>query len=365
VLPLGIIADDLTGALDALAPFAARGCQSWVSVRPNIVPALSPDVIAVSTDSRFLSASAAADAVRSAAGQLKSASYFKKLDTLLRGHWAAEVESAIDVLDPELVIIAPAFPALGRTTKGGVQYIHGTPVSEVKQDLFHAPRSARIADYMKGAEVTSGFDAHFSFGGCFICDAETQSDLAQIVAAGLASGRRVLWCGASGLAEALAASIPERLRHWHPPAQQRVWIVCGTTNPATIAQLEFLGDCERVVIPETPSGYGPAIITTSPRAGSDPLAIRTQRLEEISRYFGTFHPTEFTDTVLLATGGDTAGALCIGLGLSGLDVQQLLDSAIPISVGRGGPHDGIVIATKAGSYGGPSTLADAIQFFSK
>jgi uncharacterized protein YgbK (DUF1537 family) len=61
---LAIVADDLTGAADTGACFAAIGLATLIRLEPTA--ASNADVIIVSTESRDLDETAAADAVRSA-----------------------------------------------------------------------------------------------------------------------------------------------------------------------------------------------------------------------------------------------------------------------------------------------------------
>ena len=61
---LVIVADDLTGAADTGACFAAAGLGTVISLSDTTVP--NADVAVVSTESRDLERTAAAEAVRSA-----------------------------------------------------------------------------------------------------------------------------------------------------------------------------------------------------------------------------------------------------------------------------------------------------------
>jgi D-threonate/D-erythronate kinase len=61
---LAIVADDLTGTADTGARFAAVGLATLIRLKGTMAP--NADVIIVSTESRDLGESAAADAVRSA-----------------------------------------------------------------------------------------------------------------------------------------------------------------------------------------------------------------------------------------------------------------------------------------------------------
>ena len=154
---VAIVADDLTGALDAAAPFAARGAQTRVVIAPERLEAAlrawgeaPPEVIAVNTESRHLSAAAAAERVAAVTRRLAPLGpgvWFKKVDSTLRGHVAAEVRAAWAGSRRPAVVIAPAFPAEGRVTVEGIQHVRGVPVheSDYARDPVHPVRCSDLA----------------------------------------------------------------------------------------------------------------------------------------------------------------------------------------------------------------------------
>src|SRR5689334_10110997 len=94
-----VIADDLTGALDTAAPFAAHGWRTCVvpwsgasgrSTRwPRVVGA--NDVVVVDTASRHVAPREAARRVSAAAAAGRGRHLYKKIDSTLRGNVAAEL----------------------------------------------------------------------------------------------------------------------------------------------------------------------------------------------------------------------------------------------------------------------------------
>src|ERR1700748_1379644 len=92
-----LIADDLTGAWDAAAPFAARGCATRVAVSSAAHDLEACDVPAVSTNSRDIPPSQIDCVMRATAAyasQFSPRVLFKKIDSTLRGNVALELESA-------------------------------------------------------------------------------------------------------------------------------------------------------------------------------------------------------------------------------------------------------------------------------
>src|SRR5439155_24977439 len=103
---------------------------------------------------------------------------YKKIDSVLRGHPGAELAGVLDVYGGR-ALVAPAFPAQGRTTRHGVQLVHGAPVEPFGGDVRMALGEA--ADR------------------CDIHDAATDADLAKVAQQAAQQGYRV-WCGTAGLA---------------------------------------------------------------------------------------------------------------------------------------------------------------------
>ncbi len=107
---LAIIADDLTGALDAAAPFAMRGLKTVVALSPHGLPealATGASVVGVSTDSREVDP----DIARSRMGAVleglpETVGLFKKIDSRLKGNVAAE----LDMIGFERALVVPAIP---------------------------------------------------------------------------------------------------------------------------------------------------------------------------------------------------------------------------------------------------------------
>src|SRR5918999_3031963 len=131
---VAIIADDLTGAADTGVQFARAGYRTAVAFRgAPIPPSEDLDAVALDTDSRALPPGFAAKRVISASRAVRDAPIlYKKLDSTLRGPIAAELGAALGASGRERAVVAPAFPAAGRTTANGVQLVRGVPVHETE-----------------------------------------------------------------------------------------------------------------------------------------------------------------------------------------------------------------------------------------
>ena len=61
---------------------------------------------------------------------------------------------------------------------------------------------------------------------------------------------------------------------------------------------------------------------------------------------------------IVATGGDTANALCIALGAKALEILGEVEAGIPIMQLLG--RQSLPVVTKAGGFGGPAAIGDAL-----
>ena len=114
---LGIIADDLTGALDTGVQFSVRAVNSVVT----LIERRHPDAVClvVDTESRSIPPRMAEERVRRAARLLRGRLIYKKIDSTMRGNVGVELAATIQELGVHKALVAPAFPANGRTTSGG------------------------------------------------------------------------------------------------------------------------------------------------------------------------------------------------------------------------------------------------------
>ncbi|WP_225335545.1 four-carbon acid sugar kinase family protein [Halomicrobium urmianum] len=220
---VAVVADDLTGAMDTAQGFAARGYGTAVVVDPSAAGsagALDEPVVAINADSRYADPSAARDAVANAVTAAPARVVYKKVDSTLRGNLVPEVEAALSASGAAVALVAPAFPATGRTTEGGVHRVRGTPVAETEHaDDPTGPTSSSLADLFADAAhpveavpldaVAAGSDRVAAVVGeavaatdrppILVCDATTADHLEAIAAAG--SEFDALYVGSGGLAE--------------------------------------------------------------------------------------------------------------------------------------------------------------------
>ena len=127
---LRLIADDLTGALDTAAQFTGRiGPLPVLLDRTTAAPEAS---YALNLSCRDGDEKTAVACTRDSLHCYSGADLaFKKIDSLLRGHWAAELAEIVKSGMFRRIVLAPAVPAQGRLTRGGLQMLaqpSGDPV---------------------------------------------------------------------------------------------------------------------------------------------------------------------------------------------------------------------------------------------
>jgi D-threonate/D-erythronate kinase len=397
---LVIVADDLTGAADASACFAHAGLGTVIGLSGTTVP--NTDVVAVSTESRDLDGTAAAAVVHSAlsrialtAGDAAPRWIYKKMDSALRGHPRDELLAAMDAIGATRALVAPAFPAEGRTTVGGRQHIDGVllELSQIRglgatSDLIalfetdHGP-PVRLLDLatLRGKPDAVGRLLHDSHG-IVVADAETDDDLMRL--AGAADGVRLrLFCGTAGLARQLARSLPlTQNARPHLKTVSRsgpILIVAGSRHEATARQIEVLresgvpivcpgqsfiddpqiGGNGTVARVATHLAAGRSVVLTTlglapGAAGGHVVAARLAQIVAASE-------VSFRVGGLVLTGGDVAAAVSAALGATALWLRGEISSGIPWGRLEGGSLHGSPVATKAGSFGDDNALLSCID----
>lgn len=363
--PLRLVADDLTGALDSAAGFAAPSAPVPVVWRE---PGHAGGSVAISIETREATEAEArartADALRWILRQPGEALVFKKVDSLLRGHPAAELAVMIELWRPDRVVLAPAHPVLGRVTRGGRQHArHGAAAELAAIDVdLAAALAARGVDVAVRPAGESGA-AHVS-----LFDAESAADLAAIVARERAAGGRILWCGSGGLADALAGGVPA------PRARPggTTLAVIGSDHTVAAAQVRAVAERDPAALIPFDAGSGPREIARAVAArfaenvlAANPLAIlvpalppveRAAAARLIARSLGAILAAVPRPDLLYASGGETLRAVCDGLGSDGLLAEGFVAPGVPLSRLSGGRWPGIAVLSKSGGFGTASTL---------
>jgi len=398
-----IIADDLSGAADASAGWADAGLVTMVAL--TLDREVNADGLAVSTESRDLCEKDAVRRVGRAAktlggrcGDFASTLLYKKIDSTLRGHPGAELGALMRAAGQPKVVIAPAFPAQGRTTLGGRQLVKGIPVDQsagwekVDSDLTRV-FSGEGAEVVRVGidDVREGSDRVADLlrsrnSGLFVVDAETDSDLEVAAAAGLRSGIR-LFCGSAGLMSSFRRVAPWKNRVPIPelplPVEGPTLVLAGSRHPATVEQVAMVAshgvsclrigelspsrgrdDAAEAAIACLDSGEDVVLMPPGDPGGAiEPIrarAVAARLANSGARVFSRSRAGR-----LVATGGDTASAVFDRLGATAFWVRGEVLPGVPHGRLVGGCADGLPVVTKAGGFGSRAALVEILRLDKK
>jgi uncharacterized protein YgbK (DUF1537 family) len=348
--------------------------------------------------------------------------FYKSVDSTLRGNLGAEIEAVLDIVKPDCAVIAPAFPKYGRTTVDGIQYLHGRPLHETEfgSDPTAPVRDADIArrlaegsrrragrltlDQVRAGptQIKSAIKRLLADGiELVVVDIAEQDDLKRICLGLSQSDLRVLWVGSTGLAEfvplaleavstadtfsqdhaldprpalALVGSASETTRQQLGYAQANNRLNIISLDPARMiqngtiaaAELEQASSNLRAAID---SGHDAALVVSASRdeiAATQQLGAKlnlsagqvAQRIVHGLARAGSRLVREGRISGIVATGGDTANALCNTLGAQALEILGEVEAGIPIMrlLGR----QSLPLVTKAGGFGSPAAMGDAL-----
>lgn len=338
---LRLLADDLTGALDSAAAFA--GGEDKVRVFLDGTP--HGAVAALDLACRDGSESEAVAAVQAAAQFLEGAEVaFFKIDSLLRGPWAAMLAALWRRGHFRHCILAPAFPAQGRITRGGRQWIRAA--SGAWEMLPGDPAAALAA---QGARLVAR-------------DAESDGDLRALAAEGRALAPPVLWCGTAGLARALAGAPVPREKFLPGP----VLGVIGSRHPVALAQIGVFEQRagRRALLleghPQEPAQIrhalatqGAALLQVAIPPGTEP----PEAARRIGAVLARTLPALSAPGSLIVAGGETLRAVCAVLGVRHLEIDAEMMPGIPCARLGEGAWAGVRLVSKSGAFGAPDRLA--------
>lgn len=401
-MDLLIIADDLSGAADCAIPFVRAGRRTIVALQPGGTDADAGSVtLAIDADTRRLPCDKAASRTLSiyAAHRRAGQRLYKKIDSTLRGNWAAEVAALRPLAGTALV--APAHPALGRTVRGGNVYVGKRALADTDLwKLEHAHRSAGIAAQLHEAGLASetlaadalrddpdglsrriqdlaarGVDA-------VIVDAGLEHTLRTLAVATERSPAPFFWVGSGGLAREIAALRSSReapvAADLQPPVGPTLVLV-GSLSAVTDRQCTVLRETgavqELAVAPSVLRQGLPHPDWQSLHArigehlgnGAD-LLLRIGREQALDPSEGALLAAALAKLVaphfgktgaVIATGGETARAMLVEARIDSLELLAELEPGVAAGIPRHARAHRPYIVTKAGGFGGERTLVEA------
>lgn len=394
-----IVADDLTGAMDAAAPFAKRGLDVCVLTAPDMLATVladPPQVLSINTATRHVTAETAAAVVGALVGeliQLNPELLFKKIDSTLRGHVVAETVAAMQASARCDVRICPAVPAQGRILSGGEVFIEGVPLREtaIGRDrrspppLVPLPELFRLAllDVPVSLELAGNNQAPTSppvLPSFRIADASTTEQLMSLAVTAADRCNDILFVGAAGLTDALAEVLFGcELSVIAPPALSGATLfVVGSRAPQIAKQVAALkvsdprtqvmeltddrpldsGALQGLVSLEPrPASYVLRAPQASLRADCDPDLIAKALAESTVGLLG-----QVEIGLLVVTGGDTVLAVLDALGVGVVRVCGEVSPGIVHGL-IDTPNGLLRLVTKAGGFGDEQLFCFIAKYF--
>jgi uncharacterized protein YgbK (DUF1537 family) len=380
-----IIADDLTGAADAAAAYGPTHSSCVILDVDCTWP--EAEILSVNTESRYLAAEEAASAVTSAVGRAlgQDRRIFKKIDSLLRGNVGAEVAATLAAIaqgrGKGLAIVAPAFPATGRTTQGGIVHVGGVQNTD---GSFGGDVAQALADGGLTAEVASGTSghnpeelaAHFREvqergTDAVVLDASSDQHLKTIAAAAELLDFPALLVGSGGLAGHIAAREDgTAARNAQPRHITRTLTVIGSYSGLARQQTQALVEAgaEHITLdhdaldePAVARKVAEAMTRNDVVLTPDPMGTidKSQALVVAGALARATAAGIGHCDALVMTGGETATAVLRALGAGSFTVLGEIEPGVVMSLL---PEPLPLLVTKAGAFGDAGTLARTTQF---
>jgi len=376
-----ILADDLTGALDSAAGFTG---QVPVFLGTPRAGALATDaripVAVVATATRDIAPADLPAQLEPVLAWLKSGDIaFKKVDSLLRGNSFTEVAWLARRGGFAQTVFAPAFPAQGRATIDGRQWViePGNPGGPRQPAAL--PFSEAFASLGLDVGVGQRPPADAGPPALWAPDIATDAELDALVAEVGLAAPSCLWCGSAGLAHALARSLGLVARAGpasrpvpvansgptvlmsasHHPVLREQWRVLGNAHNAPTQVHHAHAGQMRTALEALRKGAASAWFDLSPEQDiSLERAALLLAMQTRSLVAGLPKPGR-----LVVVGGDTLLALC-----RAADVKALLTEPAPrLGWGcarlTGGLWDGVTIYSRSGAFGATDDLLEMIRLF--
>jgi uncharacterized protein YgbK (DUF1537 family) len=398
-LKVAIVADDLTGAMDAAAPFARRGLDVRVLTAPDKLAAAlqdMPAVLSINTGTRHVSgeqAAAVVGALVSRLMHLKPQLLIKKIDSTLRGNLLTETLAAMRASGYPEMLVCPAVPNQGRTLTGGKLYIDGVPLHEtaIGRDLRTPPPRAPLPEMYRAVlqQTPISVEAVATWQAACgntpgprvsIVDAESSDQLLRLAATAVASRAQVLFVGAAGLTEALAEALfgaPVPAAALTPQPGDFLFVI-GSRARETAAQVEALVEAypgalvadlndvqplDKLNLQHLSApGQTPAVVVLRISQGASSAELDPDQVARALALSTARLLAARTTGLLLATGGDTALAVLDELGV---EVIRVHGEIMP-GIGHGliaTPYGPLRLVTKAGGFGQRQLFGTVIDYF--
>ena len=407
---VGIFADDLTGALDAAAPFADQGLRTLVSPTDELPSSAEfAEVISVNLGTRHMPPAEIIDrtatAVRGLCG-LGVNILLNKVDSTLRGNPGIELYAALKTVTGANAVICSAYPQNGRTIEGGVLLVGGKPVvdTDVGQDQLSPLPSSEVLEVLTASFNKAGLQDHVHLRGVdggvgipdllpliIAADAKSEDDLTCLARRLMNAVPPALIAGSAGISVALADEMrADRMLRKESVVGlgdrgRRVLIVTASQRTIVEKQLAVLGssmdlllvelsldevlqgvDDESIAqIKELVKKDGVVVLKLSDAEAS--LAVTKDETNALSKTIVQNLGSavrKITDEVkldaLIVIGGDTASGVIEACGVTSLELKGELQPGTVSGVALDGSINYSLLITRAGGFGDEHALLELV-----
>ena len=234
---IAVIADDLTGAAE-LGGIGLR-YNLTVEIATSVNTVSKADLLIIATDTRSMPEEQALremEVVTEKLKEIKPATIFKKVDSVLRGHVISEIKVHLQKLGLEKALLIPANPAFGRTINNGRYFIKGKPIhlTSFAHDPEFAITSSRVQHMLRVDEKTihlRGITDPLPDSGISVGECATNDDLLYWASK---ADENTLLAGGSGFFIALLESLDlkgeDKPDEHVPKPVYPALFVCGSTH---------------------------------------------------------------------------------------------------------------------------------------
>ena len=406
---VGIFADDLTGALDAAAPFAARGFRTIVSTTHKLPEdAKNAEVISVNLGTRHMEPGEISERASSAVKGLAALGVrvlLNKVDSTLRGNPGVELAAALEAISADHAIICSAYPQNNRTIDDGVLLVDGTPVAntDAGQDQLSPLTSSNVEELillsLERAEIADQVHVRRASGGKGVtdllpvivaADATTDDDLLILAKRLVAVDSIALVAGSAGAAFALAEVLSEGRKTDSSPfgsllTSQKILIVTASQRVIVDMQIQAMGDEIDLVLAEITADE---VLEGFSDESVERMSVLVERDGVVVLKLGRLDPNEEMSTdelralagpiagklgqfvktitdnakpdVLVVIGGDTTSGVLEACGVESLGLQGELQPGTVSGIPIDGSIADTLLITRAGGFGDEKSLLQLI-----
>jgi 3-dehydrotetronate 4-kinase len=404
VADLGVVADDFTGATDIATAYARRGHRAVVLTGPagDAEAAAAADVVVVALKSRTAPVAEAVDASLAGLERLRALGcrrfvfkYCSTFDSTDRGNIGPVLDALAARTGARRVVVAPAFPANGRTVYQGHLFVGDrlledspmrshplTPMTRSRLVDVLGPQTPAAVGQVVLATVRAGADALRAALDAapqryLVVDSVDDEDL-RVVAAATAGD--VLVSGGAGIALGAPEGPADPALAWDTPPG-RALVVSGSASARTREQvahavragaptrrLDVAGLRTRpgaVVaeacawIADQDPGAAPVLYAVGDEGDLSGEPTDAARVEEALARVAAETVTTVGVARLLVAGGETSGAVVRELGVDALRIGPPIAPGVCWALGATPGAGPVALALKSGNFGDPDLFATA------